>query len=232
VENRVYDEETPVVKDDKPATQQEIDSVVRPKYIEAIGFALKTLEKATLRDEDEDAGEKKSPEGEPVANTDKTESKNENAEKDPWSRRKLPLIIGTKEYNADDYAGLLEEESEDEEDVDLSNDEGENTLTITTTTTTATTVTAVSTSSTTSAAPVPSPIPTSSSTQAIPPVPVVSDEPDIFSTKDSFFGENADDLSSSEEEKPLTKKKMTRKRPRRLLKILKMIYLRKNKKKK
>lgn len=111
VENKVYDEDAVVVNDSNTTPEQQaagdsvegVDAVVKSKYTEAIGYALKTLEKSTLRDEDEDVAAQPPPEQKKI---------------DYWSKRPLPAIIGTKEFVEDDYVGLYCEESSEEEPIE------------------------------------------------------------------------------------------------------------------
>jgi len=112
VENKVCDDDVSGVKEENVAKDagetapQDVDALVRPKYKEALDFAFKTLENATLKDADEDTGngaaKAASPDG---AEKEAKPKEGKVIGNDIWSRRRLPFIIGTKEFVDDDYVG-------------------------------------------------------------------------------------------------------------------------------
>jgi len=84
---------------------------------------LLTLKKSSLRDEDEDDNAPVAAGGAPGDNNNNGAGGNKKADHkkhNPWSRRPLPFIIGTKEFLEEDYVGLDNaEESSEEEEIDI-----------------------------------------------------------------------------------------------------------------
>jgi len=106
VENRVYDE-APIIKPDSQGQQPpgesvegNVDNIIIPKYTEAISYALKALEKAFLKDEDDD----------------KEITEADRKKHNVWFKRPLPCLFFSEEYR-NDTVGLFVEESSEEEEI-------------------------------------------------------------------------------------------------------------------
>jgi len=120
VENRVYDEDESVVQEQpkdetkqqqatEELTKEQREAILVPKYTSAINHGMEALKKATLDDQP-------APEGAPPAE--------EIAQKDVYGKFHLPYIIGTKEFNDDEFCGLkFSESEEEEEETDETDDE-------------------------------------------------------------------------------------------------------------
>ncbi|GIX74420.1 WASH complex subunit 2C [Caerostris darwini] len=128
VENRVYDEEIQeTTPDTKPAekSKEQKESEMLPKIIKAVELGLGVLDQAFTKihvDEISDS------EDEDISSDGRTILE----PKDPYENRPLPFIIGSKEFEASDYAGLqdlLEEDVEYSVDVESSVSESDETST-------------------------------------------------------------------------------------------------------
>jgi hypothetical protein len=75
-------------------TPERMEAVLVPKYTEAITFGVEALAALAVEDEQvEDEGEE-------------AERPKKKAKKDSYARFPLPAVIGTKEFDLDDYCGL------------------------------------------------------------------------------------------------------------------------------
>ncbi|GIX90607.1 WASH complex subunit 2C [Caerostris extrusa] len=125
---RVYDEEIQeTTPDTKPAekSKEQKESEMLPKIIKAVELGLGVLDQAFTKihvDEISDS------EDEDISSDGRTILE----PKDPYENRPLPFIIGSKEFEASDYAGLqdlLEEDVEYSVDVESSVSESDETST-------------------------------------------------------------------------------------------------------
>ncbi|XP_055942367.1 WASH complex subunit 2-like isoform X2 [Argiope bruennichi] len=128
VENRVYDEEIQeTVPEPKPVekTKEQKEAEMLPKIKKAVELGLEVLDKAFTKihvDEISDS------EDEDISSDGRTILE----PKDPYASRPLPFIIGSEEFNNNDYAGLqdlLEEDVEYSVEVESSISESEETTT-------------------------------------------------------------------------------------------------------
>jgi len=118
IENRVYDDDeslapqegTEKASTQPQLTQEQMEAILVPKYTEAIAFGVEALHTLTLdhaeHEEETEDGEQERP------------TKKARKESDIYSRHPLPAIIGTKEFNEDEYCGLVVEEEDEDEGVE------------------------------------------------------------------------------------------------------------------
>jgi len=101
-------------------THEQLEAILIPKYTEALNLGTEVLLSMNADNEDDEEH-----------NDDETQETPENKEKKPktdkekniFAKHPLPAIIGTKEFNEDDYCGLVVEE--EIEDIDLEEPEPE-----------------------------------------------------------------------------------------------------------
>jgi len=131
VENRVYDEDVSTTAEQKKEEQpqgdlskEQVESILFPKYTEAMKFGLKALEMSAIKAEEDALRAKAEAEAQKdgAATTKPVEGENivYNGDvpktvgyKDEFAKRPLPYIIGTVEFQTDEYCGLFVEEDED-----------------------------------------------------------------------------------------------------------------------
>jgi len=150
IENRVYDEDETALsaeqnntqaKTTTELTQNNIEEILIPKFKEAVKYALEALKMTSLANtteasgpEDEDteaAASVAAANSEPKATPPKSSpAVTTIIPKDSYFRRPLPFIIGTREFQDDEYCGLYYEdeteseiEEEEEESSEMNNEE-------------------------------------------------------------------------------------------------------------
>lgn len=91
----------------EPLSKEAIENILIPKFKEAVKYAVDTLKMVQIKEIG--AGEEDDrPNGQPNGVA-------AHGPKDPYSRRPLPFIIGTREFQEDDYCGLHYEEEDEPE---------------------------------------------------------------------------------------------------------------------
>eukprot|EP01114_Cavostelium_apophysatum_P012655 TRINITY_DN2885_c0_g1_i4.p1 TRINITY_DN2885_c0_g1~~TRINITY_DN2885_c0_g1_i4.p1 ORF type:complete len:1256 (-),score=484.30 TRINITY_DN2885_c0_g1_i4:54-3821(-) len=112
IENRVYEDDETAVAEKKPEpvapTKDLSESVLIPKYTEAISLGVQILMAFASAQEPEEADAETEEAEKP------TPKKKKSKDHDEWAKNPLPAIIGTREFNEDDYCGLHVEEEEEE----------------------------------------------------------------------------------------------------------------------
>jgi len=127
IENRVYeDDETsiPTKEDDKnpvdlASSPEQMEAILMPKYTEAIGLGIEVLLAFAIESE-----ETEQPEDEGAEQKEATEVKKKPKSAidelvDIYSKNPLPAIIGTKQFNEDEYCGLAIQAEEEEPEPEL-----------------------------------------------------------------------------------------------------------------
>jgi hypothetical protein len=123
---RVYDDDEIIVEptEPKPAsfddmTKDEVEGLLFPKYKEALSFGVEALKLSKVSDDNEDvavgaAADEPPPGLGPQENQGFLGFPQFTKAKDEFSKKPLPFVIGTKQFQDDDYCGLRIAEEEEE----------------------------------------------------------------------------------------------------------------------